>query len=101
MKDKTKIQTKNADFFNQKSWKIFLSYYKPHWKIFALDILCAVLIALIDIIFPMVSKYTIDSIIPNKNLKLFLVLIIVWLLFTLCAVFLTGLLHIGATILEL
>ena len=76
MKEKSKNQTKNAEFFNQKSWKIFLSYYKPHWKIFALDILCAVLIALIDIIFPMVSKYTIDSIIPNKNLKLFLILII-------------------------
>ncbi len=76
MKEKSKNQTKNAEFFNQKSWKIFLSYYKPHWKIFALDILCAVLIALIDIIFPMVSKYTIDSIIPNKNLKLFLILIV-------------------------
>ena len=81
MKEKSKNQTKNAEFFNQKSWKIFLSYYKPHWKIFALDILCAVLIALIDIIFPMVSKYTIDSIIPNKNLKLFLIFFIFLVIF--------------------
>ena len=51
MKEKSKNQTKNAEFFNQNSWKIFLSYYKPHWKIFALDIFCAVLIAIIDIIF--------------------------------------------------
>ena len=58
-----------------KNLKIFLSYYKPHWKIFAFDMFCAIMIALIDITFPMISKFTIDSLLPNKNFKAFFILI--------------------------
>lgn len=74
MKNK-KVVIKDAKFFLQKPLKIFLSYYKPHCKLFILDMICAILIALIDIVFPMVSKYTIDSLIPSKNLKVFTILL--------------------------
>ena len=55
----------------QKPLKVFLSYYKPHWKIFALDMICAVLISVIDVAFPMVSKFTIDSLLPERKYKIF------------------------------
>ena len=33
--------------------RIFLSYFKPHRKLFFLDMCCALMIALIDLAFPM------------------------------------------------
>ena len=69
------MPTKSNEFFNSNPLKIFFSYYKPHWKIFALDIFCAIMISVVDVAFPMVSKFTIDSLLPNKNFKSFFILI--------------------------
>ena len=69
------MKNKNFEFYNSKPLKVFFSYYKPHWKIFALDMFCAIMISLIDITFPMISKFTIDSLLPNKNFKAFFILI--------------------------
>ncbi len=66
---------KTTEFFNSNPLKVFFSYYKPHWKIFALDIFCAMMISAIDVAFPMISKFTIDSLLPNKNFKTFFILI--------------------------
>ena len=71
------MATKSNEFFNSNPLKIFFSYYKPHWKIFALDIFCAIMISVVDVAFPMVSKFTIDSLLPNKNFKAFFILIAV------------------------
>ena len=71
------MPTKSNEFFNSNPLKIFFSYYKPHWKIFALDIFCAIMISVVDVAFPMVSKFTIDSLLPNKNFKAFFILIAV------------------------
>ena len=71
------MATKSNEFFNSNPLKIFFSYYKPHWKIFALDIFCAIMISVVDVAFPMVSKFTIDSLLPNKNFKSFFILIAV------------------------
>ena len=69
------MQNKTTDFFNSNPLKVFFSYYKPHWKIFALDLFCAMMISVIDIAFPMISKFTIDSLLPNRNFKIFFILI--------------------------
>jgi ATP-binding cassette subfamily B protein len=45
---------------------IFVSYYKPHWKLFALDLVCAFGIAGIDLAFPMISRYALQQLIPAK-----------------------------------
>ena len=71
------MATKSNEFYNSNPLKIFFSYYKPHWKIFALDIFCAIMISVVDVAFPMVSKFTIDSLLPNKNFKAFFILIAV------------------------
>lgn len=40
---------------------------------------CAVLIAAIDVAFPMLTKYILDTLIPNQNMRLFLILVSVML----------------------
>ena len=53
--------------------KIFFCYYKPHLKLFIADMLCAFLIAAIDVAFPMFTRYALDELIPNRNIKLFII----------------------------
>lgn len=57
--------------------KIFFSYYKPHLKLFIADMICAFLIAAIDVAFPMFSRYALDILIPNGNLRIFTFFIII------------------------
>lgn len=62
--------------YHDKPLKTFLNYYKPHLHLFIADMICAIIIAAIDVAFPMLTKYTLDSIIPNKNLKTFCIFMI-------------------------
>lgn len=48
----------------------FISYYKPHKKLFFMDMFFAFLISAIDLIFPMVSREIMNNVIPNKQLDL-------------------------------
>ena len=59
--------------------KIFFAYYKPHWKLFAADMACAVFMAAIDVAFPMFSRYALNTLIPNHELRTFLILVAVLL----------------------
>ena len=63
--------------FSDKPLKIFFSYYKPHLKLFIADMICAFLIAAIDVAFPMFSRYALDILIPNGNLRIFTFFIII------------------------
>ena len=45
------------DFKNKSEMQIFLSYFKPHRKLFFLDMACALLIAMIDLAFPFISRW--------------------------------------------
>ena len=42
----------------------FAGYYRPHWKLFAADMLCATLIAAVDLIFPIVSRQSMQMLLP-------------------------------------
>ncbi|MFP4698363.1 MAG: ABC transporter ATP-binding protein [Eubacteriales bacterium] len=55
----------------------FMGYYKPHKKLFALDLFCAFVIAMIDLSFPMMSRYALQSLLPNKVYKPFFIFILV------------------------
>ena len=46
---------------------IFLSYYKPHLRLFILDMACALGIALVDLAFPYASRQALNELLP-KNL---------------------------------
>lgn len=47
--------------------KKFVKYYKPHRKLFILDITSAFFVAMIDLIFPAISRNIINEIVPDKN----------------------------------
>lgn len=50
--------------------KSFARYYKPHWKLFVLDMVCALIAASCDLMYPVISRNIINTYIPDKNLQL-------------------------------
>lgn len=46
--------------------KIFLFYYRPHIHLFLLDMICALIICLIDLAFPYVSRSAMNNLLPNR-----------------------------------
>ncbi|HOA40044.1 MAG: ABC transporter ATP-binding protein [Halanaerobiales bacterium] len=50
----------------------FARYYRPHWKLFILDITCAFLLAIADLVYPYMSRLFIDIYIPDRNLNMML-----------------------------
>ncbi len=65
--------------FSRHPLKIFFSYYKPHIGLFIADMVCAVFMAAIDVAFPMFSRYALNTLIPNHELRTFLILVAVLL----------------------
>lgn len=56
----------NSDFYKKNSYlKIFASYYRPHIHLFILDMFCALLVCLIDLAFPTVSRYCMQHLLPD------------------------------------
>ena len=51
--------------------KSFIKYYKPHAKLLAFTLTCAILLASLDLIFPKVIQIVIDKIIPEKDIETF------------------------------
>ena len=45
---------------------IFLSYYKPHLKLFILDLCCALGISLVDLSFPWASRLSLNELLPQN-----------------------------------
>ena len=52
--------------------KSFVHYYKPHWKLFLLDMVCALIAASCDLMYPVISRDIINTYIPDKDLQLIL-----------------------------
>ena len=53
--------------------KRFLAYYKPHKKIFTMDMCAALLVALIGIVYPIVTRTMLNDLIPNRNYRMVVV----------------------------
>lgn len=51
--------------------KRFIKYYKPHRKLFFLDMFCASLVVGIDLYFPFLTRRFINDFIPNGKMGLF------------------------------
>ena len=54
--------------------KTLLRYFKPHKKLFILDMACAILASAVDLAFPLVSRYAMSELLPNKLYRFFFVL---------------------------
>ena len=48
-------------------WKRFFSYYRKYRKLLVLDLIAATLISILDLIFPQITKYFINDLIPNQQ----------------------------------
>lgn len=48
--------------------KKFISYYGPHKKLFAADMTCSFCVAMLSLLFPLVTERIVDVTIPEKNL---------------------------------
>ncbi len=56
--------------------KEFIQLYKPHKKLFALDIASSFMMSAIDMVFPVVSSWIIDEVVPARNVNLLLTIAI-------------------------
>ena len=59
------------DFKNRSPIVIFLSYFKNHKKLFATDVACAMLIAAIDLTFPLITRSALYDMLPGKLYRTF------------------------------
>lgn len=50
--------------------KKFLSYYKPHMRLFILDMVSAVIVAACGLFYPLITKEMINNYVPNENLTM-------------------------------
>jgi len=57
--------------YNEKPLKIFMGYIAGHKKLFALDMSCALLVSVIDLVFPYVSRLSMNSLLPQKLYAVF------------------------------
>ena len=49
--------------------KDFFKYYKPYKKLFIIDFGCAVVLAILELFFPVAVNRVIDTILPTGNFK--------------------------------
>ena len=62
----------NTEFYRKHSLlRIFISYFKPHRRLFLLDMLCAVLVAAIDLAFPIISRTAMKELLPQHAYGVF------------------------------
>ncbi|MBE6935323.1 MAG: ABC transporter ATP-binding protein [Ruminococcaceae bacterium] len=50
--------------------KRFIRYYRPHRKLFALDMGASLIVALIGIVYPIVTRTMLNDLIPNRQYKM-------------------------------
>ena len=61
--------------YNDKPFKVFFSYYRPHLDLFVADMICAFFIAVIDVSFPFVTRHLLNTLIPKGAMRLFFCMI--------------------------
>ena len=73
-----------TDFRQKSALQIFLSYFKPHRRLFFMDLACALMISLIDLAFPYVSRQCMYELLPQSAYQAFFaVMAVVFLAFVL------------------
>ena len=66
----------------------FAGYYRPHLRLFSIDMLCAFCVAALELVFPLMTRYILQDVIPARDLTLMAILIgVLVLLYVLVAAF--------------
>ncbi|MCC8077135.1 MAG: ABC transporter ATP-binding protein/permease [Oscillospiraceae bacterium] len=69
----------NQKDFSRGTLRIFMSYIRPHRGMFYVDMLCALAVSVIDLVFPMVSRRSMQTLLPERRFAVFFVVIAVLL----------------------
>ena len=72
------------DYKHTHPMRIFLSYYKPHKHLFLLDMSCALVICLIDLAFPYVSRLSMQTLLPDRQFEAFFHVVAIFVIAYLC-----------------
>lgn len=59
------------DYQTKGPLRIFFSYFKPHLRLFLLDMTCAILVSAIDLAFPLISRSAMYDMLPNQLYRTF------------------------------
>ena len=51
----------------------FISYYKPHKKLFAMDMTAALLVSVIGVVYPIITRTMLNTLIPDRNYRMIVV----------------------------
>ncbi len=60
-----------------KKLKRFLGYYKPHKKLFLIDLICSFTISVCNMFYPMIARNIMNDYVPNENIQLLIIWAIV------------------------
>ena len=52
----------------------FIRYYKPHKKLFCMDMGACILVAMIGIIYPIITRTMLNTLIPDRNYRMIVIL---------------------------
>ncbi|MBS1400130.1 MAG: ABC transporter ATP-binding protein [Clostridia bacterium] len=55
----------------------FFSYYRPHRRLFIVDLICSFTISVCNLFYPMIARNIMNDYVPNQNLRLLIVWAIV------------------------
>ncbi|WP_296878729.1 ABC transporter ATP-binding protein, partial [Thomasclavelia sp.] len=90
-----------------KIMKKFISYYKPYQKVFIIDMICALIISLVDLAFPQILNYLNDTLyklssaeIMNSLLVLAVILLIMYGIRAICKYYVSAQGHIMGAMME-
>lgn len=53
--------------------KKFIKYYKPYKKLFFMDLLAALLFAVCNLVYPMITRDIMNEVVPNKDLRMLVI----------------------------
>ncbi len=57
--------------FSKNMLSVFLTYYRPHWRLLTVDMLCVLLSSLADLAFPLASRTAMRSLLPQALYRAF------------------------------
>ena len=65
--------------FSRNAFRVFLSYYRPHWKLFALDIFMALVGVGAELVFPYATRGAIQTLLPAQKYRAFFTVMLILL----------------------
>ena len=86
MEQGSKANRQQKDF-SKPTMSVFLTYFRPHMGLFVLDLSCALIASAVDLIFPLVARHAMYTMLPEKAFAAFFhVMILVGIAFLLKAI---------------